>query len=187
MANDLELEPELNREKFLAVVHYVCDRCDPAQLGRVKLHKILYFLDMFHYMSTGKAVTGVTYKKQQFGPVALHLSWALDELCKDGFIEVQTRDYFGFQKIDFISKMPAEVGKLSNQEVSLLNDVISFVCSFSAKEISEISHDAPWESANMGETIPYFTAFGMFPTELTEEDIRLAVDEARTLRPLIGA
>lgn len=41
------MEPvQFDREKFLDVIHLICDRIDAAELGRVKLHKALYFSDM---------------------------------------------------------------------------------------------------------------------------------------------
>ena len=59
---------QFDREKFLEAVHYICTHCDPRELGRVKLHKILYFADMLHYVGYGRPLTGEEYQKQNSAP-----------------------------------------------------------------------------------------------------------------------
>lgn len=182
-----EVKPTFKRDKFKTVVHFICDRCKPEELGNVKLHKILYFSDMLTFLSKGEPLTGVDYRKQQFGPTATHLSWALSELQREGVLIIKERDYYGFAKKDYISISRPRSMSISNEEAQLLSDVIDFVCAKTAKEISELSHDAAWHAAEMGELIPYHAAFGLLPAELTELDIEEAKVEAQGLRPLIDA
>jgi uncharacterized phage-associated protein len=177
----------LDKESLKDVVHYICSKCTPAELGNVKLHKILYFADMLHYQATLTPLTGVEYQKQQFGPVARHLTWAIKELQKEGRIDVSVRDYFGFQKKDYISKLPPPTTRIGNFAPKILDDVIDFVCARSAKEISELSHNAAWQAADLGEVIPYFTAMGMEPSFVSDADVEAATNEARRIRPLIEA
>lgn len=163
--------PVFDREKFKDVVHYVCSRCEPEELGRVKLHKVLYFADMLHFLDTARPLTGVPYQKQEFGPTAKYLAWALAELGKEGRVEVSERSYYGYTKTDFRSVDAPSSHKLSNAEIQLLNDVMDFVCTRTAKEISELSHNAAWQMFKMGEEIPYYSAFFIIPTETTDEDV----------------
>lgn len=179
--------PKFNRDKFRDVVHYICANCEPAELGNVKLHKILYFADMLKFMDTLEPLTGVEYQKQKFGPVARHLTWAVDELCREGLLRVERRQYFGYTKLDYISQVSPNTNRLTNEEVDLLNDVIAYVCSKSAKEISELSHDVAWEAARIGEIIPYYAALGLLPEAVTDADVKAAVEEARRIRPVIDA
>ncbi|MFN3622544.1 MAG: Panacea domain-containing protein [Hyphomicrobium sp.] len=177
--------PEFNRRKFKDVVHFICANCSIEELGNVKLHKALYFSDMLHFLANGTPLTGVEYRKQKFGPVARHLTSVVNELCREGRLRVSKRDYFGFPKIDYLSVAPPPTNLLTNEEIHLLKDVIDYVCAKSAREISEISHDAAWKAARMGETIPYYAAWGLVPVAITESDIEAAVGEARRIRPLI--
>lgn len=177
---------ELDREKLKDIVHYICSKATPSELGNVKLHKILYFSDMLHFKSTGLPLSGVEYQKQQFGPVAKHLTWAIEELTAQKRIRVETRDYFGFSIKQYISLAPPKMDKIGNA-TKLLDDVIEFVCVRSAREISELSHNLPWQMAKMGETIPYYTVLGWQPTEITDEDMQWAVTEARRIAPRIEA
>jgi uncharacterized phage-associated protein len=174
-----------DRAKFKAVVHFVCDRCEPSQLGNVKLHKILYFADMMKFAGSGEPLTGADYVKQQFGPVARHLTAALVELSNENKIKIENVDYFGFTKKQYTSLDTH--GDLSNSEIDLLTEVIDFVCNRTAREINELSHDKAWHTAKMGQRIPYAAALGLEPVEITEEDLVAATMEARRLRPMIEA
>jgi uncharacterized phage-associated protein len=179
---DLDQNPKGNLQKLKDVVHYVCAHCRQDELGNVKLHKILYFADMLHFLSVNKPLTGVEYQKQNFGPVARHLSWALNELCKEGVLRVQKRDYYGFKKTDYLSLQSPSPSRLSNSEIALINDVVGFVCERSAKEISELSHMEPWKAAEIGEVLPYYSALGLLPSVATDDDVEDAVAEARAIR-----
>jgi len=154
-----------DREKFLAVVHWIIEACsgDLDKLGQTKLHKVLYYADMLSYVARGESLTGVDYVKQPFGPTARYLGWALRELSASGAIQVRSRAFHGLSKQDFVLQKPCATNRLDAGERELLNDVIDFVCGFSAKEISEISHAKPWESVRFGERIPYATAFLLLP------------------------
>src|SRR6266849_9373459 len=65
---DVDEQIQFDRAKLLDVVHYVCAKVPVPELGRVKLHKNLYFADMLHFAATGRPLTGVEYQKQPFGP-----------------------------------------------------------------------------------------------------------------------
>ncbi len=184
---DQELSYSFDRNKFKYVVHLICSRCRPEELGNVKLHKVLYFADMINFVSTGRPLTGVEYQKQQFGPTARHLSWALQELASEGRIRMERRNYFGFPKMDYISLRVPEGITLTNEEAQILQDSIDFVCAHSAREISELSHAAPWEATKTGETIPYYSAYGLVPAEVTDADVENGIIEARRIREKIDA
>lgn len=176
---------ELDREMLKDVVHYICDRCEMAELGNVKLHKILYFADMLHFRETGRPLTGVEYVKQPFGPTARHLTWAVGELEREGRLRVAHRSYYGFAKKDYASLKPPATTRIGNRQAVLLHDVIDFVCARSTREISELSHNAAWEAARMGEVLPYYTVFGWEPGEVTDDDLAWAMTEGERLRSRI--
>lgn len=179
-------EVQFDREKFLDTIHYVCARGDPRNLGRVKLHKILYFADMLHFVALGQPLTGEEYQKQRFGPVAKHLSWALKALTDQGRIRIEMRDYYGFPKLEVHALQSVRPDRLNDYDRLLLNEVADFVCGHTARGISDLSHNAAWQVAEMGETIPYFTALGLFPAEVTVDDVAWGVEEARRLKPLLS-
>ena len=64
--------------------------------GKVKLFKLLYFLDFIHFEQTGRSVTGLTYNAWPMGPVpeAVNDEW---ENPSPDFIEHVTRFNYGLK------------------------------------------------------------------------------------------
>lgn len=160
-------------------MHYVCDQVDPDILGAVRLHKVLYFADMWHFLKTGHPITGETYRKQHFGPVASHLPHILEELEHEGALERRQVPWPGGTRTEFHTKRPAPTHRFSSSEKSFVDEVIDFVIRKTAAEISEFSHHQVWEAAAMGEELPYATAFHMSPAEVTQADLDWAAEEYR--------
>lgn len=168
---------QFNRNKMQAVILYACNTCDPQELGAVKLNKVLYFLDMIFYAHNGCVVTGAAYRKRPFGPASDNLLIELKNMKTQGDIDIQDVDYHGYIKKEYIAKNQSPKDVLNHQELSLLDDVIDFVCKKnSAKSISEYSHKLPWEMAEMGQIIPYKSAMLLFPTQPSPEAFEKVAD-----------
>jgi uncharacterized phage-associated protein len=182
---------QLDRERFKEVVHYAVhyasSRYHVDALGNTKLHKILYFTDMLHYLDTGRPLTGADYQRQQFGPTARHLTWGLKALQDEGRLSVSKRPYHGYLKSDYRSLQEPKRSRISQAHMKLIEEIVDFICAKTAVEISDFSHDDVWSSVSMGETIPYYAAFAMFPAEVTDADIEDATEEAARLASEIEA
>lgn len=170
---------QLDRAKLKEAILLIASHCPPEELGNVKLHKALYFADMLHFIDEGRPLTGVDYLKQKFGPVARHLTAALAELEAEGRLQITDQDYFGLVKKNYVPREQYTRVHLSDHEESLLREMADFVRGRSAKEISELSHNAAWEAAELGEVIPYFTALRLIPTEVNDQDRQWADESAR--------
>lgn len=161
---------QFDREKLKAVILYTCRTCKPAQLGAVKLHKVLYYLDMLGYAASGTAVTGATYRKRPHGPTCDALLPMLRELVASQDIRMAEVDYFGYRKKQFEALSEPDLARLSSQEIGLLDEIIDFVCRHnSARTISEFSHGRAWEIAGFGDVLPYHGALHLFPDQVSEE------------------
>ncbi len=173
---------QFDRERFKDVlhyaVHYACKRYDPDSLGNTKLHKVLYFTDMLHYLEHGCPLTGADYLRQKFGPIARHLSWATESLRSEGRISMSDRSYHGYTKKDYQALVEPSTMRLSRSQTNLIEEIVDFVCAKTAVEISDFSHDHVWASVPMGDRIPYYAAYAMFPAEVSERDIEEATAEA---------
>jgi len=168
--------------KFKEAVHVIAHLCDSEALGRVKLHKTLYFADMIQYVATGQPLTGATYRRQPKGPMASELGRALADLQREGALEISQQPYFGFWKDSFRSLRSPALYRFTESELALLEDVISFTCKGnSAKSISEISHTAAWEAAGNGEVVPYSQAILMFDSDDYDDAAEWALAEEKKL------
>lgn len=170
---------QFDREKFKEAILLLTSYCPPEELGNVKLHKMLYFADMLTFLEEGRPLTGVDYLKQKFGPTARHLTSAVDELAREGRLSVREAEYHGFFKKDYVPTAAFAAARLSKREQTLLREVADFVRGKTAKQISEISHNAAWEAAELGEVIPHFTALELVPVEVTDADRAWALETAK--------
>lgn len=165
---------QFDRNKLKAVILHTCDTCGSEKLGAVKLHKVLYFLDMINYAQSGLSVTGSTYCKRPFGPTCVQLLPMLRDMQLAGEIEIHDVEFFGRYKKEYIPKVHATPDVLNESEVTLLEEIIEFVCNQNtAKSISDYSHQLPWEMSEFGENIPYNTALLLFPSDIDSEAFEL--------------
>lgn len=84
-----------DRNKLKALVHYVCWKNDPADLGAIKLNKVLWVSDLWAYVERGAPITGEHYVKRQFGPVSPSVPGLVRELELAKHLVVRRRDYYG--------------------------------------------------------------------------------------------
>ena len=78
---------EFNSGKFKELVLYLSQASGEDEgFGMVKLNKLLYRSDFEAFRLLGSSITGATYERQDYGPVARELLIALDELAKRGYI-----------------------------------------------------------------------------------------------------
>jgi hypothetical protein len=166
---------EFNSDKFKALVHYICYRADRADLGATKLNKTLWYADLWTYLMHGTSMTGEGYIKQQFGPVPKHILSSLEELQTEGKIAVRDAEFFRYEKKEYIALKRPDLSLFSGEEISIVDELINMICrGHTARSISDKTHDRIWELADIGEEIPYYTAFAGSLGEIDQNDITWA-------------
>lgn len=182
MAAVMTRHVQFDRDKLKAAILHVCTTIATERLGAVKLHKTLYLADMIFYSAHGRALTGATYRKRAHGPTCAQLLATLREMEQDGSLRIGQSDYFGLRKTDYLALSAPEPGRLTGDELALLDEVADFVCNrTSARFISELSHERPWEMAESGGVIGYDTALMLFPNEVSLEAMDLVRAEAESI------
>lgn len=170
---------DFNKEKFKNLVLYVCDKCEPKELGSTKLNKVLWYTDMLSYVYFQQPVTGETYIKRQFGPVPKHVLSILNELELNRQIATKESEYFGYDKKEYIALKKPNLTLFTGQEISLIDAMIEVICKENtARTISQASHDRIWELAEIGEEIPYHAFLASNIGEIDKEDVEWAMKSA---------
>ena len=166
-------------KKFKALVHYIIQcRENPAQLGAIRLNKVLWYADVAAYQMYGKSITGSSYVKRQFGPVPKFIRKTLRELEAEGKIHIQEPKFpFGVRKFNCLED--ADTSSLSSKEQDLAEAVMDEVCNHTASRISELSHDVVWNVVEMGDEIPLKATFAANKGAITEDTMAWAVKEAK--------
>ncbi|MAF82655.1 MAG: hypothetical protein CL797_00950 [Chromatiales bacterium] len=147
-----------SNKKLLSAVHFICKQMgsEPEKLGLVKLHKILWYTDVWSFRHTGMSMTGGHYIRMPYGPCLQELTATLKTLKSQGKVFENEGEYFGYEQRQMIGKGTPDTSLLTDREVRLLEDFIKDVCeSHTAASISEKSHkDRVWQIAADGEAIP---------------------------------
>ena len=173
----LELVVSLvEQDRTEPVAHYVIARADLNKLGAVKLNKVMWFADLEAYRRFGKTITGQSsYEKRQYGPVPNNIVRAIRHLEQNDMIATRLVPTFGgVDRREHVWLKKPDVSIFSPEEVDILNTAITW--DHTAKSISELSHDALWSQAEIGEQIPVGAAT-VVPDEVDGDDIAWALQE----------
>jgi uncharacterized phage-associated protein len=156
------------------LVLYIASECEPSRLTKTQLHKTLWYADANAFLASGSPITGETYRKDKFGPVAAHLDDALKRLGASGKLKVG-RDVAAESKWEFIAKARPGLAWITPLQREALDDALQFVCyENTAASISRATHDRIWEIASKGEAMPIETALVAELAPLDDEDVAWA-------------
>lgn len=153
-----------NREKLLQVITFFSQHVE--KLGRIKLFKLLYFLDFEHYKEVGRSVTGLDYSAWKMGPVPVELYEEIEQPEPDFQAKIQIKEISirqGRQKMQTFNALSSFDGShFSKRELRILNDLAMRYKNTLAEDMIEATHleRLPWHQiyvveARKQEKIPY--------------------------------
>jgi len=128
-------------------------------ISNVKLNKILFYSDFTAYAHRGRPITGVEYRRYEFGPAPVGIKGATIHLDRSGaaYVHPQRLPSGAIKRI----LLPVEAADLSifeAEEIAIVDQVMAECLDHTAPELSDMSHEfVGWKLAAQGEEIPYFT------------------------------
>lgn len=174
---------EFNREKYKNLLLYIFCGTEPCELGAVKLNKILWYSDVNAYLLYGQSITGENYVKRQHGPMSKHSYSVLEEMEASDNIIIKDVQYFTYTKKEYTPLVKPDLSYFTAQEISLVDQFVNKICrEFTARGISEQSHNRLWELAEFGEEIPYEAVFSAEMGEIDDLDMEWAREHLETVR-----
>lgn len=176
-------------ERLTKMVHFVIQHTPPEKLGATKLNKVLWFADLMYYRLHGRTISGEnSYRKLQYGPVPNDMVGILADLKQRQLIaEREAQTPVGSRR-EFVWLAAADTTGFDPAEIDTLRDVIEWASKMSAKEISDLTHDALWDESDDGAQIPVAAA-AVTPGTVGDADIRWAerilseIDSGDAVRP----
>ena len=165
--------------KLAEAIYHICNNAanHPDKLDQIKLNKVLWYADARAYLLRGESITGDTYIKKAFGPVARHNRAAVEQLEAAGALRRgRSASGSGFWNthFDVTGEHPRE--SLSDEEVEIIDGVYHAIVegSDTSMGISERTHGEIWQLATNGEELPLYTVFAERLGEVTAKDMELA-------------
>lgn len=151
------------REKLIQAIGYFAK--NTRFCGKVKLFKLLYFLDFEHYKVTGRNVTGLTYHAWKYGPVPVSLYEELDSPEPDfasaiNISEISVRNSQPMLSLKPLAEFSVEL--FTKRELKLLEKLASEYRETQSEDMIEATHleNMPWDrvynqQGNKQAVIPY--------------------------------
>lgn len=140
------------KEIILTVIDRASDRSN-SELTRSKLMYILYLVDFVAFNERGRSVSGASYRKLNYGPVADIFFRALDELECDGVIaRSECGRAIKYKLVE--DSIPSDL--LDGHDMMVVDGVASQWRDKSSSEIKNfIIHQRQWNICELGDVIPY--------------------------------
>ncbi|MGQ0456527.1 MAG: Panacea domain-containing protein [Hyphomicrobium sp.] len=150
-------------DRLEKVIHYVIWATPPEHLGATKLAKILWFSDVEYYRAAGQTVTlSDNYQKRDQGPLHADFYSSISKLKAQGKIaDRKVPTPVGF-RCEYLWLEQPDMREFNGQELAVLHSVIEQIKPMTAKQVSDLSHVEPWESACTGERLPVAAAAVLF-------------------------
>jgi hypothetical protein len=142
--------------KLRELILHVCLRSeDDPWLGRTKLFKLLFFIDVEALKQLGRTVTGQEYEKQQYGPIPRHGWDAFAALQDAGDIATFSRRIAGYSQDRAFALRSPDLSLFDSAELLLIESIIDQYKRFTGKQISMASHEfLGWDTLNYRESVP---------------------------------
>ena len=158
--------------KMQELILYIASRyAGDSRFGVTRLNKVLFWADFEHFRRTGQAITGGTYIKLDHGPVLERVDDILDGLRARGELRLEQVESDPSMLKRPVALRPANLELFTPEELRLVDEIIDANRGTTATDVSDLSHQfVGWQVAQLGEAIPYGTAF-LAPPSLTEEEV----------------
>ena len=148
--------PNYEKYKKMILAYLRNDIGVGGKIPKTKLAKLLYLADFAWFYKNLKSMSGMPYRKIQYGPVPDNYFRAVDEMAENGVINItQTKE--GAMLID-ISRAGEKVdlSDLSDKELDLIADISIRWKDKRTNEIVEFTHkQLPYMICDENEIIPY--------------------------------
>jgi hypothetical protein len=167
--------------KFAELILHVADRLRADRAGgATKLNKVLFFAEFTHLRRHHAVITGCEFQKLPHGPAPRQLVPVRRRLVDQGAAELVTEDFLGRPQQRLVPLRPADLSVFTELELATVDDVLAQLGGLTGTQVSELSHDEPgWQLTEIGETIPFSTAFLDFAQPATPTSERLAREVAQ--------
>jgi uncharacterized phage-associated protein len=184
-----------HREKLLYAMVFFVKRTKACH--KLKLFKLLYFLDFDIYRQTGKSATGLRYFAWKMGPVPRDLYEELSDPAPDmkaALMIRQTRETdpdFTDRRLLLTARVDFDDQFFTRRELRVMETLAEVYQDATGTQMSEVSHlrGTPWHQVwevleQHQHLIPYALALDSRPDSITPEQASEIEEEAREVAAL---
>jgi hypothetical protein len=149
--------------------------------GVVKLNKTLFHSDMLSFRRYGVPITGNKYKKDERGPVPVHVKPTQDKMEARNEIRVLHEDKYGLTQRRVVPLRRPDLTLFTGRDIAIVDEVIDRLWHKTGTQVSEESHGIQWNTRALEDFIPYEASY------LSDEPVTPAdVERTATLAKRFG-
>ena len=147
----------INEKKYKNVVLFFANKIQNNTLGKLKLMKLLYFLDFDFFEKYGKSVTGDEYLRFENGPVPRMAEKMLKAMSGQDISITRRKIKDGYNDQQLVQPLRAfDVNLFTKEEILMMEEIAGKWERFSGTEMKNASHgEAPWIATKPNEVIDY--------------------------------
>lgn len=139
------------RQMYFACLRFAAD--ERGGVPKTKLAKLLYLADFSSFFYNLEPMSGVKYRRMQYGPVADAFFSLTEDLYEGGEIDIQPR---GEALLISNTTNEQSTDKLKSEELKLIKAICKLWKNKRTKEIVNFTHkQKPWKMCRESEHIPY--------------------------------
>lgn len=152
---------KINEKKYKNVVLFFANKIQNNTLGKLKLMKLLYFLDFDFFEKYGKSVTGDEYLRFENGPVPRMAEKMLKTMTGHDINIVRRKIKDGYNDQQLVQPLRAfDMSLFSREELLMMEEIAGKWEKFSGAEMKNASHgEAPWIATAPDQVIDYNLAY----------------------------
>lgn len=149
------------QNRLKQMILYVSEQnVEATRFGLIKLNKIIWKADFDAFAERGVPITGRTYKRQKYGPVANEMPPVHSEMLRDGYISIRRVDFGeGIVEKRTIALCAPQLSMFSAEDLKFVNASIAYYWHKTGEEASDDSHGVAWSTRHNGEEMPYESAY----------------------------
>lgn len=127
---------------------------------KTQLNKLLFYIDFLAYRESGMAISSLSYKAIEFGPVPHRYERVYSEFDD---VEQRPQMIHDYEGTILVANANADLSLFDEKERQIIDMVCDFFKGYTARRMSEISHREPlWMNhKDVCEQIPFTEAFSL--------------------------
>ena len=147
----------INEKKYKHTILFFANKIRNGTLGKLKMMKLLYFLDFDYFEKYGKSVTGDFYLRWERGPVPKTAEKILLKMNGSEIKISKRKIAVGYNDQQHIEALiNYDIKLFTKEELMMMEEIADKWEKFSGAEMKSASHgEAPWIATKPDEIIDY--------------------------------
>lgn len=148
---------KINEKKYKNLILFFAGKIKNGTLGKLKMMKLLYFLDFDYFEKYGKSISGDEYLRYDLGPVPKMAKRILEKMDGKDIKITKKKIGLGYNDQQLIEPLKDfDMNLFSKEELSMMQDIAGKWEKFSGTEMKIASHgEAPWIATKPNDVIDY--------------------------------